>query len=124
MYVADCGNDRIQVFTAEGRFLRMFGRVGEGGGELGEPSAIAVDGSGLVYVGEHGSHGCVSVFTSEGGFVTSFGRRGSGPGQFNDPRGLAVDSSGVVYVCDSKNDRLQIFDNFDYKKLVIVNRSL
>ncbi len=26
VYVADCGNDRIQVFTAQGEFLEMFGR--------------------------------------------------------------------------------------------------
>ena len=29
VYVADYSNNRIQVFTAEGRFLRMFGRRGE-----------------------------------------------------------------------------------------------
>ena len=30
--VADCGNHRIQAFTAEGKFLKMFGRRGEGRG--------------------------------------------------------------------------------------------
>ena len=34
VYVADCWNHCIQIFTAEGRFLRMFGRLGEGRGEL------------------------------------------------------------------------------------------
>ena len=82
-YVADRDNHRIQVFTAEGKFLRMFGRRGEGRGELKEPWGVAIDSSGRVYVSEVGNHR-VSVFTSEGQFVTSFGSAGEGPGQFND----------------------------------------
>ena len=38
VYVTDNGNHLIQVFTAEGNFLRMFGRRGEGRGELTSPS--------------------------------------------------------------------------------------
>ncbi len=91
-----------KVFTAEGKFLRMFGRAGEGRGELNSARGVAIDSSGRVYVSEFKNHS-VSVFTSEGQFVTSFGSEGEGQGQFNYPRGLAVDSSGVVYVCDRYN---------------------
>ncbi len=42
VYVADRDNHRIQVFTAEGKFLRMFGRHGYGRGELYCPISIAV----------------------------------------------------------------------------------
>ncbi len=41
--MADSSNYRIQVFTAEGRFLRMIGRIGEGRRELKWPFGIAVD---------------------------------------------------------------------------------
>lgn len=34
VYVADSFNNQIQVFIAEGEFLRMFGRCGRGLGEL------------------------------------------------------------------------------------------
>ena len=107
VYVADKDNHRIQVFTPEGKFLRMFGRCGQGKGELNCPISIAVH-DGLLYVGE-GENGRVSVFTLEGQFVTSFGSKGAGPGQFGWPCGLAVDSNGVVYVCDSKNKNVQVF---------------
>ena len=108
VYVADSGNNRIQVFTAEGKFLRMFGRRGQDRAELAKPRYIAVDTSGMVYVSED-DNDRVSVFTSEGQFVTSFGRKGEGSGEFKSPRGLAVDNSGVVYVCDLHNNRVQVF---------------
>ena len=108
VYVADTLNHRIQVFTAEGKFLRMFGRRGEGRGELGNPAGVAIDTSDMVYVSENGNHR-VSVFTSDGQFVTSFGRKGNGPGEFVYPCGLAVDDCGVVYVCDGDNRRVQVF---------------
>ena len=37
VYVTDSYNNRIQVFTAGGKFLRMFGRYCEVGGELNWP---------------------------------------------------------------------------------------
>ena len=43
MYVVDGGNNRVQVFTAEGKFLSMFGRHGEGRGELNWPIGVAID---------------------------------------------------------------------------------
>ena len=107
VYVADSNNHRIQVFTAEGKFLRMFGRRGEGRGELGCPIGIAIDTSEMVYVSELRNNR-VSVFTSEGQFVASFGKKGEAPGEFNSLSGLAVDC-GVVYVCDDGNKRVQMF---------------
>ena len=84
----------LQVFTAKGEFLRMFGKEGDGRGELDAPNGTAVDTDNTVYVCE--SENChISMFTSEGAFVTSFGSKGKQPGQFNFPRDIAVDNSGV-----------------------------
>ena len=104
VYVADAVNCRIQVFTAEGEYLRKYG---SGNGELNWPSGIAVDSDNVVYVTELNHR--VSVFTIEGNFLTSFGSEGSGPGQFNEPRGVAVDKNGVVYVSDCGDNCLQYF---------------
>lgn len=103
VYVADYLNHCIQVFTAEGEFLRTFGRRGDLWWGLDRPIGIAVDTSDVVYVSEGGSDR-VSVFTTDGNFVKSFGSRGVQPGQFQSARGIAVDSSGVVYVCDRSNN--------------------
>ena len=98
---------RIQVFTAEGKFLRMFGRRGQGKGELNSPMRISIDTSGLVYVSECGNDR-VSVFTAEGQFVHSFGMKGK-PGSYGFPIGLAVDDSRVVYVCGCGHNCVQVF---------------
>ena len=84
----------------------MFGRHGQGRGELNSPPAVAIDTNNLVYVSESGNHR-VSVFTSEGQFVVSLGKMGQGLGELKCPRGLAVDDSGVVYVSD--NNRIVLF---------------
>ena len=104
VHIADRENCRIQVFTAEGKFLRIFG---EGSAELKGPTDIAIDSNDMVYVVDD-SHR-VYVFTPGGQLVSSFGRQGSGKGEFNLPLGIAVDSSGVVYVCDCLNNRVQFF---------------
>ncbi len=104
VYVADSGNHRIQVFTALGQFLRMFGER-----ELYFPDGVAVDTSGLVYVSEGRNHR-ISVFTSAGDLVTSLGGEGHGEGLFTRPCGLALSSNGsMLHVCDSGNKRLQVF---------------
>ena len=97
----------MQVFTAEGKFLRKFGKYGSGGGELNLPSSVSIDSDDIVYVTESSNHR-VSMFTSEGQFLRSFGTKGGGPGQFNEPRGIAVDKDGLVYVSDYNNNRIQI----------------
>jgi DNA-binding beta-propeller fold protein YncE len=84
VYVADSGNNRIQVFTADMKFQRKFGCRGEGNGELDWPVGVAVDSRGMVFVSE--DQNCrVSVFTTHGQFVASFGKRGKKLGEFQDP---------------------------------------
>nr|MBC7245839.1 6-bladed beta-propeller [Chloroflexota bacterium] len=43
--------------------------------------------------------------------VLTWGSFGTGAGQFNDPKGIAVDEQGNVYVVDTRNHRVQVFDN-------------
>ncbi len=102
VYVADSSSNSVQVFTAEGKLVRMFGE-----GELSMPIGVAIDVSGLVYVSEYISHR-VSVFNSEGHFLTCFGQEGVGLGEFKCLGNVAV-ANGVLYVCDRNNHRVQSF---------------
>ena len=108
LYIATSNLHFIQVFTAEGKFLRIFGNKGKRSERLNFPVGIAVDTSDTVYVTERYNHR-VSMFTTKGEYIRSFGEYGKEPGQFSYPRGLAVDNSGVVYVCDNNNNRITMF---------------
>lgn len=108
VYVADKSNNRIQVFTADGKHLRKFGKKGSRNEELNQPSSVCIDCDNIIYVTEYANH-CVSVFNHDGKFLTTFGSRGSGLKQFERPRGITVDKSGIVYVCDSDNDCIKLF---------------
>ena len=102
--VADSENDRVQVFTPEGRFVRQFGKRGEKPGELKWPIGIATDSGSLVYVSEGGNHR-VSIFAIDGQFLKCFGE-GCG---LRTPRGLTVDSnSGIVFLCDYESNCIQL----------------
>ena len=60
----------------------VFGRCGQGRGELDWPIGIVIDTSNRVYVCTAGGH-----------FVTSFGKQGEGLGEFMEPYGASWISS-------------------------------
>jgi DNA-binding beta-propeller fold protein YncE len=106
--VADSGNNRIQKFTSDGIFIAKWGSVGSGDGQFYDPSGIAVDGYGNVYVADSGNNR-IQKFTSDGIFIAKWGSYGSGDGQLLFPFGIAVDGFGNVYVLDQDNVRIQKF---------------
>ena len=114
MYVGEQRSDNsacIQVFTAEGQFLRKFGNTGSGKGELNFPSSISIDRDNVVYVTDY-CNNRVSMFTTEGVFLRSFGTKGNGHGQFDHTSGMAMDKDGFIYISDISdinNGRIQIF---------------
>jgi DNA-binding beta-propeller fold protein YncE len=108
VYVTDMCNHRIPVFTAEGKYLRQFGRKGRGRGELDYPTGICIDKEDVVYVTEEGNHR-VSLFKSDGTHIKSFGSEGCKIGQFSHPCGIALDKDENVYVADKWLHRVQKF---------------
>jgi hypothetical protein len=69
LYVADFGDERVDVFTKGGGFLRSFGESGSGA--LSGPVALALDGSGGVYVADQEDER-VEHFSEAGGFLGGF----------------------------------------------------
>ena len=106
VYITDCSNNRIQVFTPEGKFLREIKATPKG--SVPNAFGIAIDSSDNVYVSERDNH-CVDIFNSRGEFFTSFGSRGTKEGQFDGAYGLHIDRKDRVLVCDCNNGRMQAF---------------
>ena len=78
-----------------------------------DPTGVAVDGSGNLYIANYNSHQIRKV---AGGIITSVVGTGvagySGDGgpavnaRLNHPTGIAVDSSGNLYIADYDNKRI------------------
>lgn len=110
VYVADTWNHRIQKFTADGKFISMWGYFGQGEqlNALWGPRDVAVDSKGRVFVTDTGNKRVV-VFDADGHGLASFGGGGMDPGQFDEPVGITIDANDLIYVADTWNQRIQVF---------------
>lgn len=109
VFVADTWNNRIQKFTADGEFIKMWGYFGQA--EKPEafwgPRGLAVDASGKLFITDTGNKRVV-IFDADGNYVAQFGTAGLQAGQFDEPVGIAIDKEGRVYVADTWNQRMQV----------------
>ena len=83
-------------------YLIQWGTSGSGDGQFNNPTAVAVDADGYVYVTDSGNYR-VQKFTASGVYVTQWGSLGGGNGRFDGlsgPLGVAKDGSGNILVTD------------------------
>ncbi|MFN9479791.1 MAG: hypothetical protein ACK6C0_10210, partial [Betaproteobacteria bacterium] len=118
VYVADTVNHTIRKITPVGVVSTLAGTAGSSGSADGigsavrfdSPQAVAVDGSGNVYVADTNNH-TIRNITPAGAVRTFAGTAGSsgsadGTGasvRFNRPGGVAGDGSGNVHVADTSD---------------------
>jgi DNA-binding beta-propeller fold protein YncE len=133
IFVADTQNHRIQKFTPEGRFVRMWGRNGGDGtpgvgpGEMDQPRGLATDPFGNVWVADH-ENARVLKFDGDGKLLLTLGANGGdgsfgeGIGEYNSPRGMCSDAAGTIYVADDVNHRIVKLANEDGRVLAIFGK--
>jgi DNA-binding beta-propeller fold protein YncE len=108
-YVAEYGdNDRIQVFSPEGKWLRQWGGHGYEPGEFLKPRALAIDERERLYIADSCNHR-IQVFDLQGKLLDVWGSRGDQPGQMCFPYDLAIGPNHCLYVCEYGNHRVQKF---------------
>ncbi len=107
--VADRSNNRVQIFTKHGQFLRKFGTQGNRPGQFDRPAGVAFDKQlNRIIVTDKDNHR-IQVFTSIGEYIFKFGEKGTKPGQFNYPWDVAVSSTSQILISDTRNHRIQLF---------------
>ena len=106
--VTEIGNQRVQVFSSDGTYLRSFGRKGDKQGELNWPAGIAFEKNGCSIVVDKNNHR-VQLFNEQGEYLSQFGSEGNLDHQLRDPYGLTVDRNGNIIVADAGNKLLKTF---------------
>lgn len=110
VYVCDRVNDRIQVFTKTGKFLKeFFLRPATIGGSV-FTIAFSHDKAQRYLLVTDGMNELVSVLRrSDGIEVAQIGHGGRNAGQFLGPHQLVMDSKGNLYVGEGVGQRVQKF---------------
>jgi DNA-binding beta-propeller fold protein YncE len=90
------GNSRISKFDRNGKFIKSFGHLGSGDGELKGPHVLAFDSQGRLFVADR-SNSRVAIFDQDGKFLTAWK-------QFGRPSGIFIDNNDMLYVSDSESE--------------------
>lgn len=91
LYVCDTLNNRIEIFDADGTFIREYGKNGDGPGYFARPKGVAIDSDGHIWVAD-GVQDRVQVFNKDWQLLISFGGHGLLPGQFAGLVNIASDT--------------------------------
>src|SRR3954452_8303500 len=114
VYVADQYSHAIQVFGADGHFVREIGVTGPG---LTSVGAVAVGPDGSIYVADGDDR--IDWFAADGTYRRSWGSCGAALGEFHFGQGGGNDSGAgaglagggaSLFDADTRNDRIQRFN--------------
>lgn len=109
VYVTDTLNNRVEIFDADGNFVSLFGKHGDGPGCFARPKGIAVDSDGHIWVADE-MEDRLQVFNKDGQLLTYIGmNHGELPGQFKALVGVAIDKKNRVYTSEQFPGRVQMF---------------
>src|SRR5260370_6132231 len=112
IWTADVGSHLVLKLSPEGRVLLALGRMRIPGDDVlhfNQPTDVAVDRDGNIYVADGYGNSRVLKFDRFGNVLLGWGMKGTGAGQFDIPHSIAIDRD-LVYVGNRENARIQIFD--------------
>ncbi|CAF4049070.1 unnamed protein product [Adineta steineri] len=112
LYVADCGNHRIQLF----KFGESNGKTIVGKGSLNNiislsyPSGIVLDADKYLFIVDQDNHRIIRLGSNDIRCIIGCGEDGSQSHQLYFPTSLSFDNYGNIFIIDTANDRIQKFD--------------
>ena len=118
IFVADIGNNRIQIFDINGTFVSTFGSWSGLGnnpadGLFRNPNGVATNNTHIFVVDSGNSR--VQIFDNSGTYLSQFGRgdtpngRSAADGEFDIPFGIITDGTHL-FISETGNNRIQILD--------------
>jgi len=128
LWAIDKGSDMFVRLNPEGHVTMVFGRKKEASddaepwtrvtpprppvnGQFRQPTDVAWDAEGNIYISDGYVNSRVAKFTKDGDWVASLGEPGGGKlGLLNTPHSIANDAKGNIYVADRGNRRIQVID--------------
>ena len=128
LWAIDKGSDMIVRINPEGHVTMVFGRKKEASdeaepwtrvtpprppvnGQFRQPTDVAWDADGNIYISDGYINSRVAKFTKDGDWVASLGEPGGGKlGNLNTPHTISYDAKGFIYVGDRGNRRIQVID--------------
>jgi DNA-binding beta-propeller fold protein YncE len=99
LHIADRNNARIQVFDADGNFVRVSSHPGT-------PCGLCLAPDGRLYLA-HGHTGLVKQLDLDGNVLGETGGQGKTVGRYGEAHYIAVSQRGEIYVTDTLNWRVQ-----------------
>ena len=110
LYVADCDNNRIQLFHAgQLNGITVAGTGAPASIQLWYPIGVVLDGDGYIFVADSNNHRIVGSGPNGFRCVAGCSGRGNGSNQLSTPWSLSFDSDGNLFVADAQNHRIQKF---------------
>jgi sugar lactone lactonase YvrE len=85
----------VSIFSKDGKFLKSFGKLGKGKGELDAPHTIAMDSRGRLFVGDRNNNR-IQIFDQDGKYIDQWK-------QFSRPSGITILSDDTIFVADSES---------------------
>ncbi len=90
------GNERIVKLTNDGKFIKAWGKKGDGPGEFAGLHCLTFDNKGRLFVGDR-SGSRIEIFDQEGTFIAEWK-------QFSRPSGIYIDKKDTIYVVDADSN--------------------
>ena len=97
-------NARIVKFDKNGKFIKTWGKRGNGPGEFDTPHSIAVDSKGRIFVADR-FNSRIQIFDGDGNFIAEWK-------QFSRPSGVYIDKNDILYTADSESNKARGHNEF------------
>lgn len=101
VYVADAGNDRVQIFYPNGTLQASDFNTGSMFSQFFWPNDVALAPDGNIYVCQISGTASVKKFDKDRNYLSDVGASGSKPGQYQTPYAIDSDPDGNLYVLDN-----------------------